>query len=475
VTDELVIVLVAISVYFLVVNAFILGLLVMSYGETAWLTRGRVPGRSRVAPLSQRPGISIVVPAYNEQEVVVASLSAMLEQQYAPLEIVLVDDGSTDATVERIDAAFGLVPLPLGPPPPPETAPVRAHYAARRAPALRVVSKENGGRADAVNAGLGFARHELILATDADCLLAPDALARLLRAFVEYPDDCVAAGGSIRLLDASRVARHRVVEPEVSGRSISATQVIEYLRGFLGARIAWSRMNGLIIVSGGFGLFRRETLIAAGGFRADAIGEDMEATTRLHHVLRPRWPQARVSFIPDAVCWTQGPSTLRGLRSQRVRWQVGLLETIALHRGMLWRRRYGAAGMLALPYAAVVEALAPLLQLLGYSLVVVVLIIDLSTWPWAAALVAATVLVGLLESIVALQIEELGFRYYGRRDLTRLLGWSLLEAIIFRPLVALMQAEGTVRVLIGRKPGWGTIPRRALEQKPAEEIAPIAR
>jgi cellulose synthase/poly-beta-1,6-N-acetylglucosamine synthase-like glycosyltransferase len=474
-TDVLVIVLVAIAVYFLVVNAFILVLLVMSYGETAWLIRGQMPGRSRVDPPSLKPGITIVVPAYNEQEVVVASVSAMLEQQYSPLEIVLVDDGSTDATVERIDAAFGLVPLPIGPPPPLETAPVRAYYAARRAPTLRVVSKQNGGRADAVNVGVGLARHELVLTTDADCLLAPDALARLLRAFVEAPDDCVAAGGSVRLLDASRVAGHRVVDPNVGWRPIEATQVIEYLRGFLGARIAWSRMNGLIIVSGAFGLFRRQTLIAAGGLRADAIGEDMELTTRLHHVLRPRWPDARVSFVPDAVCWTQGPSTLRGLRSQRVRWQVGLLETISLHRKMLGRRRYGAAGTIALPYAAFVEALAPLLQVLGYTLAVVALILDLAAWPWAAALLVASVLVGLLQSNVAIQIEELGYRYYGRRDLTRLIGWSLLEAIIFRPLVALMQVEGTVRVLIGRKPGWGTIPRRALEQAPAEEIAPLSR
>ena len=474
-TDVLVIAIVAIALYFVISNLIMIVLLILSYAEVSWLVRGREPERSGLQPLSAKPGISILVPAYNEQEVVVASLSAMLALEYAPLEIVLVDDGSTDETLARIDAAFGLVPLPLGAPPELETARIRGFYATRKAPALRVVSKDNGGRADAINAALGMARHELVLTTDADSLLEPDSLVRLLQPFEEHPDDCIAAGGNVRVLDASRIEGHRVSDPNVGWRPIPATQVIDYLRGFLGARIAWSRMNGLVIVSGAFGLFRRDTLVAVGGLRSDTIGEDMEATVRLHHELRPRWPTARIAFVPDAVCWTQAPSTFAGLRSQRRRWQVGLLETLSLHRAMLGRRRYGAAGSFALPYMAFIEAVAPLFELAGYLVAAIILIIDPSAWPWAASLLIVSMLFGQVQSLMAVLIEEIGFRRYGRADLTRLLGWALIECLWYRPLLSVVRTEGTARVLLKRKPGWGQIPRQALDEAPAEAIAPIAR
>src|SRR4051812_33620548 len=241
----------------------------MSYSEMSWLVRGRQPGRSGLRPLAQRPGVSVVVPAHNEEALIVTTATALLGEEYAPLEIVIVDDGSTDATFERLDAAFDLVELPIGGALPLESAPIRGFYASAVAPRLRVVRKENGGRADAVNAGLGLARYELAAITDADSLLEPDAIARILRPFEEHPDDCVAAGGNVRVLNASRVVGGHVENPRVGWRGLDATQVLEYLRGFLGVRIAWSRLNGLAIVSGAFGLFRRDTLVSVGGFRTD--------------------------------------------------------------------------------------------------------------------------------------------------------------------------------------------------------------
>ncbi len=288
-----------------------------------------------------------------------------------------MDDGSTDATFERLDAAFDLVTLPLGGALPLESARVRSVHASRVAPALRVVRKENGGRADALNAGLGIARHELVAVTDADGILEPDAVARALRPFEEHPDDCVAAGGNIRVVNASKVVEGHVVEPRVPWTGFAATQVIEYLRGFLGTRIAWSRLNGVALVSGAFGVFRRDTLLAAGGFLRSSLGEDLEVTVRLHHQIRPGWPTARIAFVPDAVCWTQAPDTLAGLRTQRVRWQVGLLETLRLHRGMTGRRRYGAVGLLAFLYAFL-EAFSAIVEVVGYAS-------PSRSWSWSRA------------------------------------------------------------------------------------------
>jgi cellulose synthase/poly-beta-1,6-N-acetylglucosamine synthase-like glycosyltransferase len=469
------IVLVLIFVYFLIYNLATLALLVVSYGEMSWLLRGRQPGRGGLRPLAQRPGVSVVVAAYNEEALVVTTARSLLEQQYAPLEIVIVDDGSTDATFKRLDEAFELVPLPLGGPLQLESAPVNAIYASTVAPNLRVVRKENGGRADALNVGLGIARHELAAITDADSFLEPDALARAMRPFEEHPDDCLAAAGNVRVVNASNVVGGRVVEPRVGWRGVDATQVLEYLRGFLGARIAWSRMNGLALVSGGFGLFRRDTLMAVGGLRTDTIGEDLEVTLRLHHELRPGWPGARIAFVPDAVCWTQAPSALRDLRTQRIRWQTGLIQSIRLHAGMIGHRRFGAVGLLAFPYVAVFEATSAIFELAGYIFAIVLFVLDPGTWPYLVAFFGVSLMFGQAQSMLALLIEESGFHRYGRSQMTRLIVWGLLEIFWYRPLLALWRTWATFTALTGRSASWGTIARHEIDAAPAEAVAPLTR
>jgi cellulose synthase/poly-beta-1,6-N-acetylglucosamine synthase-like glycosyltransferase len=474
VNDALVIALLVLFVYFTVYNLLTISLLAMSYGEIAWLVRGRQPRRSGLRPVSHRPGISVLVPAFNEQEVVITTVSALLEQDYAPLEVVVVDDGSTDATFDRLDAAFDLVSLPIGTGLALQTAALESLHVARRAPGLRVVRKANGGRADALNAGLSIARHELVAVTDADSLLEPDALIKALRPFEEHPDECLAVGGSIRVANRSRISRGRVEVARI-GRGVEAIQTLEYVRGFLGTRIAWSRLNGLLIVSGAFGLFRRETLIGVGGFLPSTMGEDMELTVRLHHRLRPGWPGACVLYAADAICWTQAPSRLSGLRGQRVRWQVGLLDTVALHAAMLGRARYGASGILALPYLAFFEAISPILELAGWTLAIVLLIVDVSAWPWAAAMLLVTVLFGQVQTMMALLVQETAFHGYSRRDLTRMLGWGLLECIWYRPLLAIWRTSATIGLALGRRPGWGEIPREALEEAPPGALMPLTR
>jgi cellulose synthase/poly-beta-1,6-N-acetylglucosamine synthase-like glycosyltransferase len=469
------IVMLVIFLYFLIYNLATLALLALSFGETSWLVRGRQPGRSGLRPLAQRPGVSVVVPAYNEEALIVTTATAILEQQYAPLEIVIVDDGSTDATFARLNDAFDLVELPLGGPLPLPTEAVRGIYTSRTAPILRVVRKQNGGRSDALNTGLGVARHELVAFTDADTILEPDAIARALRPFEEYPDDCVAAGGNVRIVNASKVVAGRVVDPDVSWGGVEATQVLEYLRGFLGTRIAWSRLNGLAIVSGGFGVFRRDTLVSVGGLLRDTIGEDLEVTLRLHHELRPGWPTARIAFVPDAVSWTQAPSTLRDLRTQRVRWQIGLIQSLRLHGGMIARRRFGAVGLLSLPYVALFEAVSMVFEILGYAIVTTLFVLDPSTWPYLAAFVGITLLFGQMQSMLALLIEESGFRRYGRAGTTRLIGWGLLEILWYRPLLAVWRTWATASVLLGKQPTWGTIERRELGAAPGEAVAPLTR
>ena len=264
----------------------------------------------------------------------------------------------------------------------------------------------------------------------------------------------------VRIANGGRVVGGELVEPRVRVRGIVATQTVEYLRGFLGSRIAWARLNALLIVSGAFGIFRREDIVASGGLSKETLGEDMELTMRIHHLLRPGTPQARVAFVPDAVCWTEAPVSLGALKSQRVRWHVGLIDNLRLHQGLIGRPRYGTLGILAVPYAVFFEAVAPVVFLVGAIVVGAGLLLG-AVGPWVLTVMAIAVLVAQLQTAGALLVEEVGFRRYRSRDLLLLGLWTLTELFWYRPLTMLWRLEATARVLFGRRPGWGSIPRGA--------------
>jgi cellulose synthase/poly-beta-1,6-N-acetylglucosamine synthase-like glycosyltransferase len=467
---------VGILVFFLIYLAATFTLLAMSVREISWYARGQEPTHAHGGGLGHRPSVSLVTPAYNEETLIVQSAKAFLESDYAPLEVVVVDDGSHDGTFARLDEAFDLVPLPLRGRTELPTAPIHSVHISRKEPRLRVVHKDNGGRSDAINAGISVARGELVVIVDADSLLEPQAITRSVRPFEVHPDHCMAAGGGIRVANGSKIVGGRVVTPGVSWRGVGATQVLEYLRGFFATRVAWSEMNGLLIVSGAFGVFRRDLLVALGGFSKATLGEDMEMTMRIHHLLRPNMKDARVEFVPDAVCWTEAPSTLRGLRNQRVRWHTGLLDNLRMHRGMFGRPRYGAAGTFAMPYMVLFEALEPLVEVLGFAIVVTLLVENDVNWTYLLAFFLVALLSGELLSMTALLIEEVGFRRYRAKDLARLTAFGLIEALWFRPVMAWWRLKATVLALIGRRPGWGVIPRgQAILERPAEAVAPLTR
>jgi cellulose synthase/poly-beta-1,6-N-acetylglucosamine synthase-like glycosyltransferase len=302
-----------------------------------------------------------------QETLIVQNVKAFLASDYEPLELIIVNDGSTDETLKRLDEEFDLVPLPLRGRTVLRTAPIRSVSISKKEPRLRVVDKENGGKSDAINAGLSVARSELCVVVDADSLLEPDAITRAVRPFEVHPDNCMAVCGGIRVANGSKIVGGRVVSTGVAWRGIGATQVLEYLRGFHATRIAWSEMNGLLLVSGAFGVFRTDLLVGIGGFSRATLGEDMEITMRIHHLLRPRMKDAHVFFAPDAVCWTEAPETMGSLAHHRIRWHTGLLDDLRLHRGMLLRPRFGAAGTVAMPYILLFEAVEPLVRSPGSS------------------------------------------------------------------------------------------------------------
>jgi cellulose synthase/poly-beta-1,6-N-acetylglucosamine synthase-like glycosyltransferase len=270
-------------------------------------------------------------------------------------------------------------------------------------------------------------------------------------------------GGTIRIVNGSRIERGRVVEPRISRRLVPAIQSLEYLRGFLGGRIGWARIGALPIISGAFGAFRRDAVLRVGGFAVGSLGEDMELIVRLRRELRAGWPDMRIDYVPEAVCWTEAPERLRDLRTQRMRWHRGLLEILREHRGVIFDRRHGAFGLLAMPYILMFEAIGPVVEVIGYVVAIGGFAFGLVSGAILAAFLLAAFSVGTLLSMASLLVEEIAFRRYPRhRDLAALLGLAVAENVGYRQLTAVWRVHATIADLLGHDAGWGTIERRAV-------------
>jgi cellulose synthase/poly-beta-1,6-N-acetylglucosamine synthase-like glycosyltransferase len=471
---------VAIFAFFLVYNLATLALTGLSLVEELQqkIERG---GLFRPLRRPLRPGISLIAPAYNEELVIVPAVRSLLGSDYDPLEVVIVDDGSTDGTLAALRDALDLIELPLGDRFDLETELLEELYVSRADPRLRVARKRHGGRSDALNAGLNLARHELVAIVDADSLLDRDALARVVEVFAADPDRVVAVGGTVRIANGGRIEDGVMMRPRVPLHGTEASQVAEYLRSFMASRIAWARLNDLLIISGAFGVFRRDLFRAVGGLSRETLAEDMEVVLRMHEQLRPTRPGVRIEFAADATSWTEAPSGLRPLRGQRVRWHSGLLDNLRLHRRMIGRRKFGTVGLLSLPYRILVEVLGPILQVLGYGMLIVLIVYDKVAWEYAVAFLVIVILLAQLQTAGAILTEEIGFGRYRRRDLILIGGWALPETFWYQPLSAIWRFWASLLWLFGRRPGWGKIPRgAALAEAPPEialeaEAAPLSR
>jgi cellulose synthase/poly-beta-1,6-N-acetylglucosamine synthase-like glycosyltransferase len=414
------------------------------------------------------PGVSVVVPAHNEEAGIVTSVKALLSLRYPGHEVVVVDDGSTDATFARLQEAFDLVEIPRDVP---SDIPVRAAIHGVHVPRdgrtrLVVVAKENSGRSEALNLGVNVASEPLVAMIDADSVLEPDALLRVAKPFADDPIRVVATGGTIRPVNGCRVVAGRIVDVRAPRTWLPRIQLVEYLRAYLVGRTGWSRFRGLILISGAFGLFRRDVLVDVGGLDPDSIGEDFELVLRIHRRMRDRKADYRVEFVPEPVSWTEVPSSLEVLRNQRRRWHRGLWETLWQYRGMLFRPRYGRVGLVALPYYWLFALIAPLLELYGIVVVPVALVLDVVNVPFALLFLALAYGYAILVTLAAMTLEEWAFHRHERwRDLGIALVASVLENVGYRQLTVWWRLEGWWASLRGKKQVWGVMTRTGFNEE----------
>jgi cellulose synthase/poly-beta-1,6-N-acetylglucosamine synthase-like glycosyltransferase len=435
-------------------------------------------GSIRLENLSQSaftPPISLVAPAHNEAGSIVDSVTALLDLEYPNLEVIVVNDGSTDTTLERLAQTFQLVPAHMLYVSEIATAPVKRLYKSVRQPRLMVVDKESAGnKADAVNAGLNACNSPFVCVVDADSLLERDSLMRIVSGIFSDPGCAVAAGGIVRVLNGCSVVKGRLQSISLPRRPIEILQVIEYLRAFLVGREAWAYFNMLPIISGAFGIFRRDLVLRIGGFRPQAIGEDIDLVVRLHRYLRQQSMEYHISFVPDPTCWTEVPADLKSLARQRARWQQGLVDTLWRNRDMLFRRRYGRIGLFLLPYMWVFELAAPVMELLGYFTILFAALAGSLSAHLAFEFLLFGYAFATALSVGGVLLEEITYRRYANwRDVSRLLVFCFLEHFPYRQLNLLWRLQGLWRYL-HRDTSWGELKKAGLTQSVATSSKPTA-
>jgi len=457
----------AILFYFLGLNSFYALLLLLSIPEIWEQTRlAEDDDFQRLMQSDALPPITMLVPAYNESATIQASVTAMLTLEYRSYEVVVVNDGSKDDTIDQLRHAFDLYEVPRIYPETITTQPLRAVYRSRTRSRLLVLDKENGGKADSLNAAINASRFPLVIAVDADTLIEPDALLRLTRPFL-LGRKIAAVGGTVRVANNCTVKDGRVTDARVPQRLIPGVQVVEYLRAFLFGRLGWNRLGGNLVISGAFGLFRKDYIAAIGGYRTTSIVEDLDLVVRLHRYLRAQKIRYEMPFIPDPVAWTEVPESGKILARQRERWHRGLISAMWEYKGMLFNPRYGRVGMLSMPFFAFGEMLAPLVEVFGW----VVTVIGLSAGKLNTSFALLFVLVawgyGMLLSIWAVVLEEVSFRRYRRfGDLLLLLLYASLENFGYRQRTVWWRLKAFVTVW-KRRQVWGEMTRKGFAKPPS--------
>ncbi len=408
--------------------------------------------------------VSIIVPAFNESDGIVDSVQSLLQMDYPDCQVIVVNDGSTDGTLEKLFKYFRIRQVSFNPYYEISSQPIKAVYLSADYPNLVVIDKENSGKADSINAAINISRNSLIAVIDADSIVERDCLMRIVRPFLE-DENVVAVGGVVRIANGCKINNGYIEEAGLSKSWLVRFQVIEYLRAYIFGRNGFDLLNGILILSGAISCFKRDALIEIGGYKPGSIGEDLQIIAQLQKILRIKNPKTRVTFIPDPVCWKVVPEKINNLVSQRARWQKGTIETIRHHKELLLNPDYEWLGMLVYPYYAFFEIFGPLIEITGYVVFVISCFLGIVPLSFAVAFFTAAFLYGVVLSTLSFCLEELTYRKYKKvKHLIILVIASLLENFGYRQLIAYSRFRGFVEYLFGKR-DWGRMEKNGFEQK----------
>ena len=456
-----------ILIYAISIACFYLFLAVLSRGEMKkYLSRNYFVDYKYILSSPFAPGISLIAPAYNEGLTIIDNVKSLLSIMYNNFEVIIINDGSKDDTLAKMIPAFDLVLVPFDVQNTLQTKPVRGVYKSRNRAfrKLTVVDKVNGGKADALNVGLNISKKELVACIDVDCIIEPDALLKMVKPFLEEKKEVIASGGVVRIANSCVVEEGRLIEVRLPEQLIARFQVLEYIRAFLLGRMAWSRLNGLLLISGAFGLFKRDIAVKAGGYNHNTVGEDMELVVRMRRYMQEHNRPYKVSYIPDPFCWTEAPSNYKILGRHRNRWARGTFETLKIHKKLFMNPRYGVMGMLSYPFWFFYEWLAPFVEFFGLLYFFILVILGHVNWQYFLILLFAVYCFAFFISMLSLLAEESSFfKYTQKRDVTKMILASLIEPFWFHPRVVWWSLKGNFDLIKGKK-SWGEMTRQGFVQ-----------
>ncbi|MGM0410978.1 MAG: glycosyltransferase family 2 protein [Bacillota bacterium] len=408
--------------------------------------------------------VSIIIPAYNEEATIVDNVKSILALKYPEFEVVVVSDGSSDSTISQLKENFNLKKSSRSYDEEIITEELIEIYDSIDYPNLVVIDKKNGGKADALNAGINASQYPLVCNIDADSVIDDDALLKITEPFAR-DWKVVAAGGSIRIANDCKIRDGQVEEVNLSKKSIVKMQVVEYLRAFLFGRVGWAALESLLIISGAFGVFRKKHVIQAGGYSTNTVGEDMELVLKLNRKLKEKARDYRVLFFADPVCWTQAPEDLETLGNQRSRWQRGLGQSLLLNKELFFNKDYGLLGLLAYPFYFFVEFLGPIIETIGYISIFLTIVFLNGISEVVILFFITAILMGILLSTLSLFFEVMTFHKYKKLgEILNLFLFSVLESFGYKQLHTWWRLRGIFE-LIRKKETWGEQNRKTFNSE----------
>ena len=407
--------------------------------------------------------ISVLVPAYNEATTIADNTRNLLSLDFPQYEVIVINDGSQDDTMKVLKESFHLIPIHQPFKRSIQTKDVKAVYRSADYPNLVVLDKENGGKADALNAGINASMYPVFVSIDADSILENSSLIKIVYTFMSDPT-CIAVGGIVRIGSGCKIVNGQLQDVDLSDKPLLMLQTNEYLRAFLTGRIGFNQMGMLLIISGAFGAFNKQAVIDVGGYTTGCIGEDMELIVKLHQSMHRKKRKYSIKFLPDPVCWTQPPETLRDLKKQRKRWHIGLIDTLLKHKDMAFNPHYGRIGLICLPYFWIFELFGPIFEVAGYISVPISWMLGIVNFKFMISFYIVAVLYGTILSVGSLLLEENTFRKYPRIDqLLKLFAFAILDNIGYRQINTIYKVEAMFGFRKNRS-SWGYIQRRKFQQ-----------
>ena len=414
------------------------------------------------------PGVSVVAPAFNEGVNIVYNVKSLLSLTYPKYEIIIINDGSTDDTLIKLIDEFELEKVDFYYQEKIKTRPVRGHYKSRNPiySKLLIVDKENGkSKADASNAGINSSQYPLFLCTDVDCILKRNTILKLVKPFIENETKVIATGAGIRISNSCEIKDGLLIKVHFPKKWYPRFQELEYVRSFIFGRMAWSQINGLLLVSGGLGMFDKETVIAAGGYWHKSLGEDMELITRMRKYMHEKKEPFLTKYIPESLCWTEVPETRTVFIRQRVRWARGLVQTLYLHRKMFYNKKYGRTAFVTLPFFFAFEFMVPIIELLGIFVLILTYVWGLINFEFLIIMTAFVYLVYLFIALVCILIDEILYRSYANyKELLILIGMAIIEPLVYHPLTIYTSLKGYWDFFNQKEQKWGVMVRKGYEQ-----------